>query len=148
MSAVASVCGAPDGDEPGTAQSAAQYHLPAGQKYERGANRVSASRLWDISQILDVDISYFFEDMTRETRARSPRRISSGGDATAARDDITDPMARRETLELVRAYYSIEQQAFRRQITAMVKSFAAMISTANLTQINSPDQTRRQTHEQ
>ena len=99
------------------------------QKYERGTNRVSASRLWDISQILDVDISYFFEDMTRETRARSPRRISSGGDAGGARDDTTDPMARRETLELVRAYYSIEQQAFRRQITAMVKSFAAMIST-------------------
>ena len=33
------------------------------QKYERGSNRVSASRLWDISQLLDVDISYFFEDM-------------------------------------------------------------------------------------
>ena len=33
------------------------------QKYERGANRISASRLWDISQILDVPISYFFDDM-------------------------------------------------------------------------------------
>ena len=33
------------------------------QKYERGANRISASRLWDISQILDVLISYFFDDM-------------------------------------------------------------------------------------
>ena len=34
------------------------------QKYERGANRISASRLWDISQILDVPISYFFDDMS------------------------------------------------------------------------------------
>ena len=33
------------------------------QKYERGANRISASRLWDISQILDVPISYFLDDM-------------------------------------------------------------------------------------
>ena len=34
------------------------------QKYEKEANRVSASRLWDISQIIDVPISYFFEDMS------------------------------------------------------------------------------------
>ena len=37
------------------------------QKYERGANRISASRLWDISQILDVPISYFFDDMSEGT---------------------------------------------------------------------------------
>ena len=41
------------------------------QKYERGANRVSASRLWDISQILDVKISYFFDDMTDDTIAQT-----------------------------------------------------------------------------
>ena len=50
------------------------------QKYERGANRVSASRLWDISQILDVPISYFFEDMTDDVMKSSPRRISRGSD--------------------------------------------------------------------
>ena len=48
------------------------------QKYERGANRISASRLWDISQILDVQISYFFDDMTDDTMRSSPRRVSKG----------------------------------------------------------------------
>ena len=40
------------------------------QKYERGANRISASRLWDMSHILDVPVSYFFDDMS-ETTIRS-----------------------------------------------------------------------------
>ena len=48
------------------------------QKYERGANRISASRLWDISQILDAQISYFFDDMTDDTMRSSPRRVSRG----------------------------------------------------------------------
>ena len=43
------------------------------QKYERGSNRVSASRLWDISQLLEVDISYFFDDMSSSTQSNSPR---------------------------------------------------------------------------
>lgn len=96
------------------------------QKYERGSNRVSASRLWDISQILDVDIAYFFEDMTSATKSRSPRQVS-GGTAPEDRDEAKkDPMARRETLELMRSYYSIEDKNFRRQISAVVKTFAAM----------------------
>ena len=48
------------------------------QKYERVANRISASRLWDISQILDVPISYFFDDMSEGTMRSSPRWISRG----------------------------------------------------------------------
>ena len=47
------------------------------QKYERGANRVSASRLWDISQILDVPINYFFVDMSESLCA--PHRAGSAG---------------------------------------------------------------------
>ena len=51
------------------------------QKYERGANRVSASRLWDISQILDVLINCFFADMSEVTMRASPRRVSRGIDS-------------------------------------------------------------------
>lgn len=101
------------------------------QKYERGANRVSASRLWDLSQILDTEIGYFFDDMSRETSSKSPRRVSQGSAATTKDMPHGDPMAKRETLELMRAYYSIEQKPFRRQITAMVKSFAAMINSSD-----------------
>ena len=72
------------------------------QKYERGANRISASRLWDISQILDVPISYFFDDMSECTMRSSTRCISRGDNADVLNgEQIKDPMARRETLELV-----------------------------------------------
>ena len=97
------------------------------QKYERGANRVSASRLWDISQIIDVPISYFFEDMSDNTVRSSPRKVATGQASTELVDEIKDPMARRETLELVRTYYSIEQVHVRRRIADMVKAIAATI---------------------
>lgn len=98
------------------------------QKYERGANRISASRLWDISQILDVQISYFFDDMTDDTMRSSPRRVSRGVNIDFDKDNARDPMARRETLELVRTYYSIESSKVRKRISEMVKSLAATIN--------------------
>ena len=100
------------------------------QKYERGANRISASRLWDISQILDVSIGYFFDDMTETTMRSSPRRVASGVDSGMPVDEaIKDPMARRETLELVRVYYTIEDADIRRRAADIVKSIAAALPT-------------------
>ena len=98
------------------------------QKYERGANRISASRLWDTSQILDVQISYFFGDMTDDTMRSSPRRVSRGENIDFDDDNVHDPMARRETLELVRTYYSIKSLKVRKRISEMVKSLAATIN--------------------
>ena len=101
------------------------------QKYERAANRVSASRLWDMSQILDVPISYFFDDMSEETMQMSPRRVAGGMDnveLTITDTGVKDPMARRETLELVRAYYNIESAGARRRVAEMVKTIAATLS--------------------
>ena len=98
------------------------------QKYERGANRISASRLWDVSQILDVQISYFFDDMTDDTMRLSPRRVSRGENIDFDDGKVRDPMARRETLELVRTYYSIESSKVRKRISEMVKSLATTIN--------------------
>ena len=99
------------------------------QKYERGGNRISASRLWDIGQILDVPISYFFDDMSRDTMKSSPRRIGRGGEVINQHgDQMRDPMARRETLELVRTYYTIEKPIVRKRISEMVKSIATTLS--------------------
>ena len=99
------------------------------QKYERGANRISASRLWDIGQILDVPISYFFDDMSQDTMKISPRRIGRGGEVINQHgDQMRDPMARRETLELVRTYYTIEKPIVRKRISEMVKSIATTLS--------------------
>ena len=99
------------------------------QKYERGANRIIASRLWDISQILDVPISYFFDDMSQDTMKSSPRCVSRAGEVLDGYgDQLRDPMARRETLELVRTYYTIEKPIVRKRISEMVKSIATTLS--------------------
>ena len=99
------------------------------QKYESGANRISASRLWDISQILDVPISHFFDYMLEGTMRSAPCWISRGDTAGALNgDQIKGPMARRETLELVRTYYNIEKPAVRKRIAKMVKSIATTLA--------------------
>lgn len=70
------------------------------QKYETGMNRVSASRLWDISDALEVSIAFFFEGLSTE------------GEAAAKL--APDVMADKEALELVRTYYSIPEAQRRR----------------------------------
>src|SRR5258706_14097746 len=77
-----------------------------GQKYERGANRVGSSRLFDLARVLDVPIAYFFEDMEANVAAKSPSRLMGVSESKlqpyAAEPD---PLAKREKLELGRAHY-------------------------------------------
>ena len=87
------------------------------QKYERGSNRVGASRLWDIGNVLNVPINSFFEDMDKEVASQSPRVFSSSNEAEqslyleeTSSDIDMDPMKRQETLELVKAYYKINNR--------------------------------------
>ena len=87
------------------------------QKYERGSNRVGASRLWDIGNVLNVPINFFFEDMDKEVASQSPRVFSSSNEAEqslyleeTSSDIDMDPMKRQETLELVKAYYKINNR--------------------------------------
>ena len=85
------------------------------QKYERGSNRVGASRLWDIGNVLNVPINFFFEDMEESVAAQSPRVFSAPDQGylrleEAGVDINMDPMKREETLELVRAYYRINNR--------------------------------------
>jgi transcriptional regulator with XRE-family HTH domain len=90
------------------------------QKYESGANRVSSSRLFDIAQVLDVGIPYFFEGMTSEIEGQSPGHLQ--GAVPVLSDDDKDPMARRETLELVRAYYQIKSPKVRKHLVDLARS--------------------------
>ena len=66
------------------------------QKYERGTNRIGASRLFQLSRILDVPIDHFFEG--------APKAGESGESKPKAASETTDPQSKRETLELVRAF--------------------------------------------
>lgn len=92
------------------------------QKYERGANRIGASRLFELSQILDVPVSYFFEDMSSEVK-----KAAVNGQRTLPETSETgesDPLMRRETLELVRAYYRIEDPKVRKRLFELAKAIA------------------------
>jgi len=82
------------------------------QKYERGANRIGASRLHDLSRVLDVPVSFFFDDMDP---VRAPA-IPAGFAEPAAEAFDSDPLRRRETVELVSAYYQIDDPALRRRL--------------------------------
>ena len=95
------------------------------QKYERGANRVGASRLYEFSRVLDIPVSYFFEEMNDKTVATRGRRIAPKelGDQDQA-ELASNPLARRETLELVRAYYKIGNTKVRKRTFELVKSLA------------------------
>ncbi len=85
------------------------------QKYESGANRVSASRLFNLSRLFDVPIQYFFDDMPAPIAASSPGN-KKRGKAKKPPSYEPDPMATRETLELVRAYYKIEDAEIRKRL--------------------------------
>jgi transcriptional regulator with XRE-family HTH domain len=91
------------------------------QKYERGANRIGASRLFDLSRVLDVPVSFFFDDMPDDDEGPVPARGEDRHDAAAIEPD---PMAKRETLELVRAYYRITDPQVRKRIFELTKSVA------------------------
>lgn len=95
------------------------------QKYERGANRIGASRLFDLSRVLDVPVGYFFEDITDDVAARSPRQIR--GMAETPEPYEPDPMAKRETLELVRAYYKIGDPRVRKRLFEMTKALGSAV---------------------
>jgi len=74
------------------------------QKYETGMNRVSASRLWDISDALDVPVAYFFEGLRDTAEETVSENAAVPGDL----------LADKEALELIRSYYAIPENQRRR----------------------------------
>ena len=73
------------------------------QKYETGANRISASRLWDIAEALDVPVSFFFEGLEESEK-----------EDTGKKSVPADLMGDKEALDLVRSYYAIPENQRRR----------------------------------
>src|ERR1700724_640918 len=90
------------------------------QKYERGTNRISASRLHDLSRVLDVPVSFFFDDMDP---VRAPA-IPAGFAEPPSEAFDSDPLRKRETVELVGAYYRIDDPLVRRRLFDLAKALA------------------------
>lgn len=81
------------------------------QKYECGANRISAARLWQLSSALEVPVGYFYDGLADVTAHDAPEERAEGGEV----------LARKETLDLIRAYYQLGERP-RRRLLDLAKS--------------------------
>ncbi|MDJ0609270.1 MAG: helix-turn-helix transcriptional regulator [Kiloniellales bacterium] len=92
------------------------------QKYERGTNRIVASRLHDLARVLNVPVGYFFSELDESELPSS---------APAAREEAVvmshDLMAEKETLDLIRCYYNIPNPRIRKRVFDLVKSVSKAI---------------------
>ncbi len=100
------------------------------QKYEKGTNRISSSRLFDLSQVLDVPIEYFFDDMHIAVEASS-QATERHGRVKEQPSYEPNPMHKRETLELVRAYYKIKDANVRSRLRELTKALGAAASRSD-----------------
>lgn len=81
------------------------------QKYECGANRISAARLWQLAEALDVPVGYFYDGLSEAARQEHER----------ATGPVADILANRETLDLIQAYYQLDERP-RRRLLDLAKS--------------------------
>jgi len=96
------------------------------QKYERGANRIGASRLYELSLALGVPVGFFYEGLSREATGRAGL-----GEPSAA--GYAAPALERDALELVRHYQRIADVSLKRRLLDLVKAIADAHSAARPT---------------
>ncbi len=91
------------------------------QKYEHGSNRISASRLYEIATALKVPVSYFYEDLPADTPTFEGM-AESGQDPIHMDNELSGiDMGNRETTDLLRAYYRVEDPKKRKKILDLIR---------------------------
>ncbi len=93
------------------------------QKNEWGTNRIGASRLYQLSEILNVPVSFFFDDMPPEVAGERPGLPAGMTEVQGAAYEA-DTLAKRETLQFCRAYYRIKSDKARKRIFELIKTIA------------------------
>lgn len=84
------------------------------QKYESGANRVSASRLWALAKALDVPVSFFFEGLNGDVAPAEHSDLHPGANGHGGSKAPADVFSSKETIDLVRAFYNLGEEPRRR----------------------------------
>lgn len=92
------------------------------QKYEKGDNRIGASRLWDIAQVLNAPIGYFYEGMDGQTAALSPRNKTEESEEIIIH--FEDPMHSIEIVELSRNYLKIKNRMLAKNVFDAIAKMA------------------------
>ncbi len=90
------------------------------QKYERGTDRISVGRLVHLAEVLDVPITYFFEELSGLDES-TPKVLKSALKSDKSDTIPADSMSTTETLELVRAYYQIEPPELRKSVFTLIQ---------------------------
>jgi len=91
------------------------------QKYERGTNRIFASRLFHLARVLKVPPAYFFQGLTPEGEI-SPAEQAEARSGAPSEEDVQELLLRQDTLKLIQAFHRIGDPGVKRQIYALVKS--------------------------
>lgn len=96
------------------------------QKYEKGVNRIAASRLWDFAQVLGVPINYFFEEIDDDLAQQSPRFLQDGDVSSVIADgkDAAADDANKEIDVLIKAFYRLPTKKSRMYILKIMEEIA------------------------
>jgi transcriptional regulator with XRE-family HTH domain len=98
------------------------------QKYEKGTNRIGASRLFQLSQIMDVPVQFFFEDAPAAYTNRSPAMAGFSESKTEA--FLLDFLNSRDGLELNRAFVKITDPKVRKRVVELVRALSEEVTGA------------------
>ena len=93
-------------------QLAVQVGIRFQQKYECGANRISAARLWQLAEALETPVAYFYDGLAEAMEADAPTPKGR------------EVFSRKETLDLIQAYYQLDERP-RRRLLDLAKSLHA-----------------------
>ncbi|MFI3241382.1 MAG: helix-turn-helix transcriptional regulator [Alphaproteobacteria bacterium] len=93
------------------------------QKYERGINRIGASRLWDIANVLDINMTYFFENIPTDIMTSSPR-FTINKNATLNSKNINDPLFEEIHLNILNNLCKIESNKQKEAIEIITKALS------------------------
>jgi transcriptional regulator with XRE-family HTH domain len=95
------------------------------QKYERGTNRVGASRLWEIARLLDTPMSFFFDGFDAPDGVNPPGAMN---EELAPYDPTMT--AKRDTLEMIRLYSSVSDPTARRKVLEVMRAIVATMEAS------------------
>ena len=95
------------------------------QKYENGANRVSAGRLFEFSKVLQVPVNFFFDSMQEQEAS-----FGLAENDQAGFESQEDLIQKKETIDLIRTYYQIKNEDQRKDLLKMIKTMVKNMQTA------------------
>ncbi|MBU6235253.1 MAG: helix-turn-helix transcriptional regulator [Alphaproteobacteria bacterium] len=91
------------------------------QKYEHGTNKMSAARLVDFSRVLGVPVSYFYAGVS-DIGEKTPKALMVSDVSQASLDE--DPMLKKESTQLLKYYYEIDDEELRKSVQKLVRQMA------------------------